>query len=148
MKETKISDIERINVIVLVIGSILAMVIMREFKYVFSFAVASAIMTLNFRFLKKIIEGGLLLAENKKIELAVKLPLKFLILVAFIAVVVIYGDIDLVFFLVGLSTVFISVVINQFSGLWNPAVKRRQNNGALLVMGRSLSSSERPTACI
>jgi hypothetical protein len=130
MKETKISDIERINVIVLVIGSILAMVIMREFKYVFSFAVASAIMTLNFRFLKKIIEGGLLMAENKKIELAVKLPLKFLILVAFIAVVVIYGDIDLVFFLVGLSTVFISVVINQFSGLWNPAAKRRQKNGA------------------
>ena len=130
MKETKISDIERINVIVLVIGSILAMVIMRDFKYVFSFAVASAIMTLNFRFLKKIIEGGLLLAENKKIELAVKLPLKFLILVAFIAVVVIYGDIDLVFFLVGLSTVFISVVINQFSGLWNPAAKRRQKNGA------------------
>jgi len=130
MKVTKISDIERINVIVLVIGSILAMVIMREFKYVFSFAVASAIMTLNFRFLKKIIEGGLLMAENKKIELAVKLPLKFLILVAFIAVVVIYGDIDLVFFLVGLSTVFISVVINQFSGLWNPAAKRRQKNGA------------------
>ena len=130
MKETKISDIERINVIVLVIGSILAMVIMREFKYVFSFAVASAIMTLNFRFLKKIIECGLLMAENKKIELAVKLPLKFLILVAFIAVVVIYGDIDLVFFLVGLSTVFISVVINQFSGLWNPAAKRRQKNGA------------------
>jgi hypothetical protein len=130
MKETKISDIERINVIVLVIGSILAMVIMREFKYVFSFAVASAIMTLNFRFLKKIIEGGLLEAKNKKIELAVKLPLKFLILVAFIAVVVIYGDINLIFFLVGLSTVFISVVINQFSGLWNPAVKRRQNNGA------------------
>jgi hypothetical protein len=130
MKETKISDIERINIIVLVIGSILAMVIMREFKYVFSFAVASAIMTLNFRFLKKIIEGGLLEAKNKKIELAVKLPLKFLILVAFIAVVVIYGDIDLVFFLVGLSTVFISVVINQFSGLWNPAAKRRQKNGA------------------
>ena len=130
MKETKISDIERINIIVLVIGSILAMVIMREFKYVFSFAVASAIMTLNFRFLKKIIEGGLLMSENKKIELAVKLPLKFLILVAFIAVVVIYGDIDLVFFLVGLSTVFISVVINQFSGLWNPAAKRRQKNGA------------------
>ena len=130
MKETKLSDIERINVLVLVIGSILAMVIMREFKYVFSFAVASAIMTLNFRFLKKIIEGGLLKAENKKIELAIKLPLKFFVLVALIAVVVIYGDINLIFFLVGLSTVFISVVINQFSGLWNPAVKRRQNNGA------------------
>ena len=130
MKETRISDIERINVIVLAIGSILSMVIMREFKYVFSFAVASAIMTLNFRFLKKIIEGGLLMAENKKTELAIKLPLKFLILVALIAIIVIYGDIDLIFFLVGLSTVFISVIINQFSGLWNPAVKRRQKNGA------------------
>jgi hypothetical protein len=117
-------------VIVLAIGSILAMVIMREFKYVFSFTVASAIMTLNFRFLKKIIEGGLLVAENKKLELAIKLPLKFLFLVVLIAVIVIYGDIDLIFFLMGLSTVFISVVINQLSGLWNPAVKRRQKNGA------------------
>jgi hypothetical protein len=130
MKETRISDIERINVIVLAIGSILAMVIMREFKYVFSFTVASAIMTLNFRFLKKIIEGGLLVAENKKLELAIKLPLKFLLLVVLIAVIVIYGNIDLIFFLMGLSTVFISVVINQLSGLWNPAVKRRQKNGA------------------
>jgi hypothetical protein len=130
MKETRISDIERINVIVLVIGSILALVIMREFKYIFSFAVASAIMTLNFRFLKKIIEGGLLVAENKKTELAIKLPLKFLFLVGLIAVIVIYGDIDLIFFLIGLSTVFISVIINQFSGLWNPVVKRRQKDGA------------------
>jgi len=130
MKETRINDIERINVIVLVIGSILALVIMREFKYIFSFAVASAIMTLNFRFLKKIIEDGLLVAENKKIELAIKLPLKFLFLVGLIAVIVIYGDIDLIFFLIGLSTVFISVVINQFSGLWNPVVKRRQKDGA------------------
>jgi len=130
MKETKISDIERINVVVLVIGSILSLIIMREFKYIFSFAVASAIMTLNFRFLKKIIEGGLLKAENKKTELAIKLPLKFLFLVALIAIIVIYGDIDLIFFLIGLSTVFISIVINQFSSLWNPALKRRQKNGA------------------
>ncbi len=130
MKETKITDIEHINVFVLVIGSILAMVIMREFKYVFSFAVASAIMTLNFRFIKKIIEGGLLKPEGKKLELAIKIPLKFLILIALIAIVVIYGDIDVVFFLIGLSTVFISIVINQFSNLWNPALKRRQKNGA------------------
>jgi hypothetical protein len=130
MKETKITDIEHINVFVLVVGSILAMVIMREFKYVFSFAVASAIMTLNFRFIKKIIEGGLLKPEGKKLELAIKIPLKFLILIALIAIVVIYGDIDVVFFLIGLSTVFISIVINQFSSLWNPALKRRQKNGA------------------
>jgi len=98
MKETKISDIERINIVVLVIGSILAIVVMREFKYVFSFAVASAIMTLNFRFIKKIIEGGLLKPEGKKVELAIKLPIKFLILIALVAIVVIYGDIDVVFF--------------------------------------------------
>lgn len=130
MKETKISDIERINIVVLVIGSILAIVVMREFKYVFSFAVASAIMTLNFRFIKKIIEGGLLKLEGKKVEFAIKLPIKFFILIALVAIVVIYGDIDVVFFLIGLSTVFISVVINQFSSLWNPALKRRQKNGA------------------
>jgi hypothetical protein len=130
MKETKITDIEHINVFVLVIGSILAMVIMREFKYIFSFAVASAIMTLNFRFIKKIIEGGLLKPEGKKLEFAIKIPLKFLILIALIAIIIIYGDIDVVFFLIGLSTVFISIVINQFSSLWNPALKRRQKNGA------------------
>lgn len=130
MKETKISDIERINVVVLLIGSILSLIIMREFKYIFSFAVASAIMTLNFRLLKKILECGLLKAENKKTELAIKLPLKFFSLVALIAIIVIYGDIDLVFFLIGLSTVFISIMINQFSSLWNPALKRRQKNGA------------------
>ena len=130
MKETKISDIERINDVVLVIGSILAMFVMREFKYVFSFAVASAIMTLNFRFIKKIIESGLSKPEGNKIELAVKLPLKFLTLTALIVVVVVYGDVDAIFFVIGLSTVFISVVINQFSSLWDPALKRRQKNGA------------------
>ncbi|MGD9577310.1 MAG: hypothetical protein AB7Y74_03545 [Syntrophorhabdus sp.] len=130
MKETKISNIERINVIVLILGSILTIVIMREFKYVFSFAVASAIMTLNFRFIRKILEGGLLKADVNKVELAIKLPLKFFILVALIALIVIYGDIDAIFFVMGLSTVFISIVIDQLSGLWMPAaMKRRQKNG-------------------
>ncbi|HBA53817.1 hypothetical protein [Syntrophorhabdus aromaticivorans] len=130
MKETKISDIERINVAVLVIGSFLVIMIMRDFKYLFSFAVASAIMTLNFRFLKKIIETGFLKASTRKIELAIKLPAKFLVLVALVALVVIYGDINVVFFLIGLSTVFIAVVIGQFVTLWSPAAKRRQGNGA------------------
>ncbi|OPX98005.1 MAG: hypothetical protein A4E58_01087 [Syntrophorhabdus sp. PtaB.Bin006] len=129
MKETKISDIERINVAILVIGSFLVIAIMRDFKYLFSFAVASAIMTLNFRFLKKIIEG-FLTASARKIELAIKLPAKFLILVGLVSLVVIYGDIDVVFFLIGLSTVFIAVVISQFVTLWSPAAKRRQDNGA------------------
>jgi len=130
MKETKINDIERINAIILIIGSILVIAVMREFKYLYSFAVASAIVTLNFRFLKKILEGGLLTGTVKKVELAITLPLKFLVFAGLVSVIVVYGDIDIVFFLIGLSTVFVSLVINQISGLWNPVVKRRQKNGA------------------
>ncbi len=130
MKETAISDIERINVIILVIGCILSLVIMRDFKHVFSFAVASAIVTLNFRFLKKIIEGGLLSGTVRKVDFLLKLPLKFLLLAGLIAVVVIYGDINVIFFLVGLSTVFVSILINQIVCVFSPTAKRRQKNGA------------------
>ena len=127
MKETTISDIERINIVILVIGSILSMLIMRDFKYLFSFAVASSIMTMNFRYLKKIIESVLLKAETGKKIAMIKLPLKFLVLVALIVITVVYGDIDIIFFLIGLSTVFISIVINQVAHLFIPAEKRRQD---------------------
>ena len=129
-KETTISNIEHINLAVLVIGSVITIVVMREFKYLFSFAVASAIMTLNFRFLKKIVEDGLLSPTVSKKELMVKVPLKFLVLVGLIAAIVIYGDIDIVFFFIGLSTVFISIIINQVSALFSSAAKRRQKDGA------------------
>ena len=129
-KETTISDIDHINLAVLVIGSVITVLVMREFKYLFSFAVASAIMTLNFRFLRKIIEKGLLSPIISKKELIIKLPLKFLVLVGLVAVVVIYGDIDIVSFFIGLSTVFISIVISQVSALFSPATKRRQKDGA------------------
>ncbi len=130
MKETAISDIERINVIVLIIGSLLSILIMREFKYLFSFAVASSIMTLNFRFLKKIMESGFLKSEISKKDLLIKLPLKFLVLVGLIVVLLLYGEINIIFFLIGLSTVFVSIIINQITILVSPATKRRQKNGA------------------
>lgn len=130
MKEITLSDIERINVAILVIGSILTMVIMREFRHVFSFAVGSAAMTANFRFLRKIIEGGLLGANVRKRDLAVKLPLKFLALMGLVVIVVVYGDVNVWFFLIGLSTVFISVVIHQIQLAFTPAERRRQKNGA------------------
>ena len=130
IKEVTITDIEHINIAVLVIGSVITILVMQEFKYLFSFAVASAIMTLNFRFLKKILEGGLLSSKVSKKELIIKLPLKFLVLVGLVSVVVVFGDINIVFFLIGLSTVFISVVINQISIMVSPASKRRQKDGA------------------
>jgi hypothetical protein len=130
MKETTIINIEHVNVIVLITGSLLSILIMREFKYLFSFAVASSIMTLNFRFLKKIMEAGFLESNISKKGFLIALPLKFLVLVGLIVVVFIYGEIDIIFFLIGLSTVFISIVINQIVILFNPAAKRRQKNGA------------------
>jgi hypothetical protein len=103
---------------------------MRDFKYIFSFAVASSIMTLNFRFLKKIMEAGLLKSEISKKDLFVKLPLKFLVLVGLIVVLLLYGEINIIFFLIGLSTVFVSIIINQITILFSPEAKRRQKNGA------------------
>ena len=124
VKEEILSDIERINVVILVIGGVAAIFIMREFRYVFSFAVASAIMTLNFRYLRKILEGAFSAAEIKKKGLAIKLPLKFFALIGLIVLVILYGDIDIVFFLFGLSTVFLSILISQVSTVFNSHAER------------------------
>src|SRR5271157_3292123 len=146
MQEEMLTEIERINVIILVIGCMAATIIMREFRYVFSFGVGSAIMTLNFRFLRKGIEkvfqkvqqGGqahaldsnqLTKRINKK-ALIVKLPLKFLALATAVILVVLYGDIDVIFFLIGLSTVFISIVLSHISFALKPADERSKQHGA------------------
>lgn len=128
MREATIQEIERINWFVLILGSVASIAVMRDFKYFFSFAVASAIMTLNFRFLGRIVQSAFGRSSISKKELAVKLPLKFLILIALVVAVVIFGDIDPIFFVIGLSTVFIAVVINQISIAFNP--DRRKQDGA------------------
>ena len=124
VREEILSDIERINVVILVIGGVASIIIMREFRYVFSFAVASALMTLNFRFLRKILEGAFSAAEIKKKGLAIKLPLKFFALIALIVLVILYGDIDIVFFLLGLSTVFLSILISQVTTVFSSHAER------------------------
>lgn len=125
MREATIRDIERINWLVLILGSVASIVVMRDFKYFFSFAVASAIMTLNFRFLGRIMQNAFGRSSISKKELAVKLPLKFLVLIALVVLVVIFGDIDPIFFVIGLSTVFIAVVINQISIAFSPDRRKR-----------------------
>jgi hypothetical protein len=86
-------------------------------------------MTLNFRLLRKIIEGAVSDISVSKKDLLIKLPLKFLVLFALIAVVLMYGNVDMLFFAVGLSTVFLSIIINQIGPAFIPAMKRRQKNG-------------------
>lgn len=130
MKETMVNDIERINVAILVIGSALILLVMKDFRHFFSFAVASAIMILNFRILRRILESGFLQSTLQKKAFIIALPFKFLALAAAVVVVLIYGDIDLVFFVVGLSTVFMSIVITQIYILMSTILKRRQKNGA------------------
>lgn len=127
MKETTTSDIERINVIILVLGCIASILIMRDFKYLFSFGVASAIMTLNFRFLRKIMESVFSGSSVDKRELLVKLPLKFLGLIGAVTIIVIWGDIDVIFFVIGLSTVFLSLVINQVALAFSSDARRKEN---------------------
>lgn len=130
MRHGIVSDIERMNLIILVLGSIAIVFIMRDFRHFFSFMVGSAIMTLNFRFLRRILEGTFRAAEIKKKAIAIKLPLKFLALVTLVILVVLYGDIDVVLFLFGLSTPFVSIVLSQIFSAFSSPAERSKENGA------------------
>ncbi len=127
MREITANDIERMNVAILAVGSMATIFIMRDFAYVFSFAVASAVMTLNFRFLRKILEGFFSGEEPKKKELLVKLPLKFLGLAAVVAAVLVWGKVKISFFVIGLSTVFLAVIISQIAVVFTRDAGRKQN---------------------
>ncbi len=129
MRETTASDIERTNVAILVLGSLASGLIMRDFTYVFSFGVASAMMTLNFRLLKKIMESFFSGVTPSKKELLVKLPLKFFGLTGLVTVIVIWGNVNILFFIIGLGTVLLSVVISQVISVFTPCA-RRKHNGA------------------
>lgn len=129
MREITISEVERTNVAVLIIGSLVIYAVTRELMAVFSFAVASAIVVLNFRLLKKIIENLLIKKIFDKKDLFVRLPLKFLLILGALAVVVLYGNVRLIYFLIGLSTVFVSILISQFRPVPKPHAERTTNNG-------------------
>jgi hypothetical protein len=127
MRETTTSDIERINVFILVIGSIATAVIMRDYVHFFSFAIASAIMTFNFRLLRKTIEGVFGRSVVSKKEIFIKLPLMFLGLIALVVVVFVWGSVNILFFLIGLSTVFLSILISQVVIAFSPEVRRKED---------------------
>ena len=127
MRETSTSDIERINVIILLVGSLASIVIMRDFVHFFSFAVASAIMTLNFRLLRKLVEGIFARSVVSKKEMLIKVPLKFFGLIALVAIVLLWGNVNILFFVIGLSTVFLSILISQVVIAFGPEVRRKQD---------------------
>jgi hypothetical protein len=130
MKEILIAEIERINVAILVVGSICVAIFVRDFTSFFSFIIASAIVTLNFRMLKTIIKNLLIKKIFTKKDLFIRLPLKFGLMIAAVFVVLVYGNIHPLYFLLGLSTVFFSILINQFRPNLSSDEKGRQHNGA------------------
>jgi hypothetical protein len=129
MREITIANVEHTNLAILVIGSLAVLIATRDYMALFSFAVASAIVTLNFRLLKKLIENFLIKKIFLKKDIFIRLPLKFLLLIGAIAIVFLYGDIRIIYFLIGLSTVFLSILISQFRPVLNSHSERNTNNG-------------------
>lgn len=130
MREISITEIERFNVAVLVLGSIGIGIVTRDLMAFFSFVVASAIVTLNFRLLKNIIDKLLFKHIYEKKDLLIVIPLKFILLLGILTVVVMYGNVRLAYFLFGLSTVFISIIISQLRPVFTSGTQRRQDHGA------------------
>lgn len=128
--KTTADNIERISAFILLLGSALSFLFMKDFRHLYSFAVGSAIIILNFRVLRKILEGGLLKKTPEKKAIFIVLPVKFAALVLAIVLVLMYGNLNTVFFLMGLSTIFASIVVTQIGLLMGPLFGRRQRDGA------------------
>jgi hypothetical protein len=129
MREITISEVERTNVAIPVIGSLAIFIATRDYMALFSFIVGSGIVILNFRLLKKILENLLIKQTFVKKDLFIRLPLKFLLLIGAIAIVLLYGNVRIIYFLIGLSTVFVSILISQFRPVLKPHAERNVNNG-------------------
>lgn len=114
MKEITVSEVERVNVVILVLGSLVTIFATRDFPSVFSFVFASAIVTINFRLLRKVLENFILKKTLTKKDIIIRLPVKFIVLAAAIGVVLLYYKVNYIAFMVGLSTVFLSILISQF----------------------------------
>ncbi len=130
MREISITEVERLNIAVLVLVAIGIVIATRDVMSFFSFVVASAIATLNFRLLKKIIEKLILKKTFDKKYMFFVIPLKFLLLLGVLTVVVIYGNVRVGYFLLGLSTVVVSIIISQLRPVFTSGAQRRQNHGA------------------
>ncbi len=113
MREITITQVERCNLAIFVVGSIVVAFLIRDLMAFFSFAVASAIVILNFRLLKNIITKLVLKQEIGRKDLLITLPAKFILLLGILTVIVVYGNVKAVYFLMGLSTVFVSILVSQ-----------------------------------
>lgn len=115
MKEETIKDIEKLNLVLLSAGSLAVLLLTREFKNFVSYSLACAIMALNFRLLKLIIEKGFSPNRVSKKLLILGISAKFLGLLAAVSLLLLSKEIDFIYFFLGLSSFFLSVLLSQVS---------------------------------
>ena len=115
-KEIGLTSLERTQWIILSVLS-LASLALWDWKITLGVILGGVIVILNFKVLRKIVEGGLS-GERISKSFFLKYTLKFLCLVAAVAGVALLlrGVINLVAFLVGLLTIFLAILAEGLKG--------------------------------
>jgi hypothetical protein len=116
VKEITVRDVERTSIIVLIVGSTILVLLARDERVLVSFALGSSLVIVNLRALKWIVEGALK-RERKKMWFLLFLPLQFLLLLGFVTILLFYGSVRAVPFLLGISTLFLSILIAYLTPL-------------------------------
>ena len=111
-EESRLTSIQRNNVIILLVLT-LGSVVYKSSAVTLGVFLGGVIVILNFWFLRRIIEGGLKKGDNV-VALVLSYFFKFAALVAIIFVVIYSGIVNTLGLTIGLSTVFIGIVLDGF----------------------------------
>ena len=128
-KEIGLTSLERTQWVILSVLS-LASLALWDWKITLGVILGGVIVILNFKVLRKIVEGGLSQERISK-SFFLKYALKFLCLVAAVAGVafLLRGVINLVAFLVGLLTIFLAILAEGLKGYRHINGDREKTDG-------------------
>ena len=110
---SKLSSIERNNVIVCLVLT-LGSVICKSFAITLGVFLGGIIVTLNFWLLRRIIERGLIAASGIRPAFVVSYVFKFTAMAVVIFVLIKYEVVNTFGLVVGLSSVFIGIAVDEF----------------------------------
>lgn len=112
-KGSRLTSIERYNILVLLVLS-LGSLIFKSLAITLGVFLGGIIIVLNFWLMRRIIERGLLGQSKGKPIFVLSYFVKFSVLAAIIFILITSQIINTLGLVVGLSTVFISVILDQF----------------------------------
>ena len=112
-KGSRLTSIERYNILVLLVLS-LGSLIFKSLAITLGVFLGGIIIVLNFWLMRRIIERGLLGQSKGKPIFVLSYFVKFAVLAAIIFILITSQIINTLGLVVGLSTVFISVILDQF----------------------------------